>query len=357
MAIDSVRPNSGLSGNVAAGSPSMPQSDSANGLKKNDPNQKSFAEVWDGIQAKFGGKDEKPRDIKKNLDKDDFLRIMVTQLRHQDPTKPMEADKMAAEMAQITSVEQMHNVNQTLGRLADQYRANDKAAMANMIGRSVTVDRNRFTHEEQGKETLSFNLKQDASSVKLLLLSETGETVLEKDLGAQKAGENSFYWDGKKGNLLPAKAGLYQYRIEAKAPNGQTVQAETQVRAKVVGVNYEGAEAALLVGDSKHTDKVMMKSVIKVENDAAPVANSPQNAASFNAPAAASGNPTPAGMFTFEKGVGSKPMDSADLAKLAPEVQAVIEKGFPNGLSGSNEPSSGPNESLGILTEKGGNSK
>src|SRR5580698_201739 len=50
-----------------------------------------FGDILQNIQARYGAKVEKPREIKKTLGKDDFLRIMITQMQHQDPTKPFDA--------------------------------------------------------------------------------------------------------------------------------------------------------------------------------------------------------------------------------------------------------------------------
>ena len=56
------------------------------------------------LQARYGEKPKEARQVHKQLDKDDFMKIMLTEIKHQDPTKPMDADKMAAQMAQLTSI-------------------------------------------------------------------------------------------------------------------------------------------------------------------------------------------------------------------------------------------------------------
>jgi flagellar basal-body rod modification protein FlgD len=92
----------------------------AGGLLNQSKDQKEsatstkFGDVFNEIQAKYGAKAEKPREIKKSLGKDDFLRIMITQMKNQDPTNPFKAEQMATEIAQFTSVEQLQNINQNI---------------------------------------------------------------------------------------------------------------------------------------------------------------------------------------------------------------------------------------------------
>jgi len=70
------------------------------------------------------------------LDKDDFLQILVTQLRYQDPTKPMEDREFIAQMAQFSSLEQMTNMSSQFTELS----ATLKGAQAmNLIGRDVEI--------------------------------------------------------------------------------------------------------------------------------------------------------------------------------------------------------------------------
>ena len=279
--------------------------------------EKPFDQVWNEIQSKYGGKEEKMREAKKSLGKDDFLKIMLTQLSHQDPTKPMEADKMATEMAQMTSVEQLQNVNKAIENLANKSTALDKLTMAGLIGKSVTIDRNRFPHQQDSRETLNFTLPEDAKSVKATIVAESGETIFEKDLGVQKAGENSFLWDGKKLNTIPAKAGNYTLHIEARGVNEKPIIPTTQVKTQVVGVNFEGSDAVLLCGNPQKPEKVALRAVIKIDGGAGmggfPVAQP-----------GAPGKPAMGGsFFSFTPGVGSKPLDPN---ALAPAARSAMEK-------------------------------
>src|SRR6476620_11273017 len=94
-----------------------------------------FGDVYQQIQAKYGAKPEKQREIKKTLGKDDFLKLMVTQMKNQDPTNPFKAEQMATEIAQFTTVEQLHNMNQNLTKMTGQNKPLEQMAMTGMIGK------------------------------------------------------------------------------------------------------------------------------------------------------------------------------------------------------------------------------
>ncbi|MDC7239299.1 MAG: flagellar hook assembly protein FlgD [Spirochaetales bacterium] len=77
------------------------------------------------------------RVVKQSLDKDDFMKILITQLSHQDPTKPMEDKEFIAQMAQFSSLEQMTNMNQQFTAMAE--RLNSSQAY-NVLGKDVELN-------------------------------------------------------------------------------------------------------------------------------------------------------------------------------------------------------------------------
>jgi len=76
------------------------------------------------------------REIKNTLDKDDFLKILVTQLSHQDPTQPMEDREFVSQMAQFSSLEQMTNLNKEFSKVVNLIAASQ--AM-NLLGKTVEI--------------------------------------------------------------------------------------------------------------------------------------------------------------------------------------------------------------------------
>ncbi|PKL25549.1 MAG: flagellar hook assembly protein FlgD [Spirochaetae bacterium HGW-Spirochaetae-3] len=78
-----------------------------------------------------GGKAFKP-----DLDKDDFLKILITQLQHQDPTNPMQDKEFIAQMAQFSSLEQMTNMASSFGKLSSVLNSSEAQSL---LGRTVEV--------------------------------------------------------------------------------------------------------------------------------------------------------------------------------------------------------------------------
>lgn len=73
------------------------------------------------------------REHKSVLDKDDFMRLLITQLANQDPTNPMEDREFIAQMAQFSALEQMHNLNTQLFLLRES-----PTQLSHLIGKQVT---------------------------------------------------------------------------------------------------------------------------------------------------------------------------------------------------------------------------
>jgi flagellar basal-body rod modification protein FlgD len=86
----------------------------------------------DSLNTALGGS----REISESLDKDDFMKILITQLTHQDPTKPMEDKEFIAQMAQFSTLEQMSNMSREFSTLKSVLMSNQAYSL---LGRNVTV--------------------------------------------------------------------------------------------------------------------------------------------------------------------------------------------------------------------------
>jgi flagellar basal-body rod modification protein FlgD len=240
------------------GMPTQAESQDRDQLVKNSMQQ---------LQARYGEKPKEARPVKKQLDKDDFMRIMITEMRHQDPTKPMDSDRMATQMAQITSVEQLKNVSNAIEKMTEKNSASDRLAMSGMIGKTVTVDKGRFAHQKGTISPVSFDLPEDAAKIKISILDERGDEVAQRELEPMKAGTNLYNWDGITASNTQGNTGNYLVRVEAENAKGAKIKVDSISREQIVGVSFDGGETNFLVGDSKSPQKIPFKNVTRIESE------------------------------------------------------------------------------------------
>jgi flagellar basal-body rod modification protein FlgD len=299
------------------------------------------------FQAVYGEKMKEARPVKKQLDKDDFMRIMITEMKHQDPTKPMEAEKMATQMAQLTSVEQLKNVSNAIEKLADKNTASDRLAMSAMIGKSVMVDKGRFSHQKATLSPVNFDLPEDAAQIKINILDERGETIATRDLPPSKAGMNVYNWDGLNESGIQVPTGNFIVRVDAENAKGGKISINPISRETVVGVSFEGGETNFLVGDTKSPQKVNFRSVTRIEGDAVTQSAAQMNKAVAIDQSKVQNKAGGDGSFSLppelqkKLGMNNEPGQTVAKADLnqpskmeaAPSEEPVKAEGFPSGLS------------------------
>jgi flagellar basal-body rod modification protein FlgD len=169
-----------------------------------------------------------------SLGKDDFLRLLTTQLRNQDPLNPMENTEFVAQTAQFSSLEQLQNMNKSLERMMAQAGGSSPVAL------------------EAGRPTrIGYTLPPGASSVALQVLDASGKAVRTIAAGQQGRGLHQVAFDGldDEGRRLPT--GAYTYRVAAVDASGRLLAGVSTGSGRVSGFNVEQGELVLLVGDQR----------------------------------------------------------------------------------------------------------
>lgn len=213
------------------------------------------------------------------LDKDAFFKLMLAQMKNQDPTNPLKSHEMAAQLANFSSLEQMQNVNATLTEMKNGQKPLEQFQALNFIGKAVSGDSSKIARARGDKDhDFRFTLPSDATSVDIKLKNADGDLVKTFNLKNLKAGENKLSWNGidDKGNKAPA--GDYQFSPEAVGGTGQKMAVKTQFDGIITGVNYSAEGPVLLVGNQsirmrdvkKITDPSLMKNDQKMQNVATP---------------------------------------------------------------------------------------
>jgi len=200
------------------------------------------------------------------MDKDAFFKLMLAQLKNQDPMNPLKNHEMAAQLAQFSSLEQMQNMNSTLTKMEGKNSQPENFQALNLIGKTVAGDASRVVRTQFDKShDFNFTLPMTASEANVKLLSAKGEVVREFKMTNLPAGPNKVSWNGmnEAGDKQPP--GEYLFQVEAKSTNGQKLQVNTEFHGEVSGLSFSAEGPVLQVG----TQTIKMKDVRQITDSGA----------------------------------------------------------------------------------------
>jgi flagellar basal-body rod modification protein FlgD len=173
------------------------------------------------------------------VSEDRFLKLLVAQLNNQDPLNPMDNAQMTTQMAQISTVTSVQQVDSTLKGLATQLTAMQMLQGSTLVGHDVVVSGKQLAVRD-GKANGAVELDVAASNVKVQVVSG-GKVVDTIDMGAVKAGRTSFTWDASK------YPGVVSPTIEVTATaNGKAITAKTFVQDRVTSITTDSTSGLQL---------------------------------------------------------------------------------------------------------------
>ena len=175
------------------------------------------------------------------LGKDDFLKMLIAQLKNQDPLNPLDGSNFAAQLAQFSSLEQLQNMNTQLGSLGSSLSSLTNGQLVNLIGNEVSAKGNTI-NVEGSSNTLYYNLPSDVKSGTIKIYDSEGTLVKTLSLGSQNAGVNSMTWDCS--NIT---AGTYTFAVSASDSKGNDVSASAITTGTVTGVTFKSGSPYVTV--------------------------------------------------------------------------------------------------------------
>ncbi len=179
-----------------------------------------------------------------------FLKLLTTQLQNQDPTNPLDNAQMTSQLAQISTVDGITQLNTTLQGLVSNANASQSLQAAALVGQSVMVPGNGLSLPQAGVATGAIGgitLSGPADTVTATISDASGATVRTLQLGAMPAGNSAFSWDGNTANGSPAAAGAYTVSFSA-TQGGAAVTATAQQVGVVSSVINSSQGVSLNVG-------------------------------------------------------------------------------------------------------------
>ncbi len=182
------------------------------------------------------------------ISRDDFMKLLIAQLQNQDPLSPMDNQEFAVQLATFNSLEQLVGMNEKLESFASQQGLASQLNSAALIGKQVVGKGNEVNLGASGDAGFYYELAGNAAKVTVKVLNSGGAVVRQLEAGSQNAGAQNMTWDGENnlGQRMPP--GVYSFEVTAADGSGSAVPVTKHVRGVVTGVNLEGPEPVLEIG-------------------------------------------------------------------------------------------------------------
>jgi flagellar basal-body rod modification protein FlgD len=177
-----------------------------------------------------------------------FLTMLVAQLKNQDPLNPMDGTDFTAQLAQFSSLEQQFNMNDNLAEIQAALSAQEKGNVIDYIGKTVRTKDNTFVAKDGQADSGIYTLA-DRADVTVHIYDTQGLEVRKIDRGWQDAGEYDLAWDGRDNSGEPVVDGTYSFEIQAKDEQDLFVSHNAYVSGEVTGVTYKNGIPYLMIGE------------------------------------------------------------------------------------------------------------
>ncbi len=187
------------------------------------------------------------RTIKKQLDKDAFLQLLVTQLKNQDPSNTMDVYQMSSQLAQFASVEQLTTLNSSMAAQSQALQlsmlVNQTAFSSSLVGKDVLANGDQVHVPSSGRAQVHVDVGGSGGTATLKLLDANGGVVSRHDLGRVSPGAQDL--------TLPSglPAGDWHYAIEVTDSSGKSVSVTTTTGGTVTGVAFRNGAIYLQIGN------------------------------------------------------------------------------------------------------------
>jgi flagellar basal-body rod modification protein FlgD len=172
------------------------------------------------------------------MGKDAFMKLLVAQISHQNPLKPMDDTAFVAQLAQFSALEQTIGINKRLDDLATQQRGTANTQLGGLVGKNITVRGTMTTLDSAGLGApITFTLGDKATTVEVKIADASGKAVRTMQVGASAAGLVKMKWDGKSDDGLAQPPGPYTISIVAK--NGENpVLVDQETTGNLIGIDF-----------------------------------------------------------------------------------------------------------------------
>jgi len=183
------------------------------------------------------------------LGKDDFLKLLLVELKYQDPTEPMDSEKILSQTSELASLEASSNTNKALEELATSLSNSRDFSTIAAIGKIADTGSNAIVYEEGSQPGFEVYFAEDISSGTVNVLDANGNTVATLPVESGDKGIHSFEWDGKNSAGNSVDEGIYYVTANYSDSSGGTHETRGGLYL-IESVRFGEGETLVKVGSS-----------------------------------------------------------------------------------------------------------
>ena len=185
------------------------------------------------------------------LDKDSFMKLLLVELEHQDPTEPMDSDKILTQTSQLATLESAENTNKALADLATQLTASRDFAAVSVIGKMASLGSNAVTLEKDKSAKFEIYFEKEIQNGTLSVTDKNGNLVKSVSLADQagKSGVLAFEWDGTNNSGAQMAEGYYSVKADYIDSSNATQSTQFGIYP-VESVRYDDGKPTIKLGSS-----------------------------------------------------------------------------------------------------------
>ncbi|MCF6330142.1 MAG: flagellar hook capping protein [Sulfurimonas sp.] len=183
------------------------------------------------------------------LGKDDFMKLLLVQLQHQDPTEPMDSGEILTQTSQLASLEAAENTNKALEGLAASLGSSQQFSTIAAIGKTADLGSNAIGHDEGSISTFEVYFPQSIATGNIEILDSEGNIVSTMEIEPNPSGVYQFDWDGTLSNGDSAGSAVYYVTASYNDESGAT-QTTRMGAYPIESVRFDGAQTLVKVGST-----------------------------------------------------------------------------------------------------------